>query len=269
MSALAKIRSQVAYLQRLRRSLGTGTAFNLRLRMAASNVGLPVKRVVELRPVSLDRPMQLRLGTTDLDIYEQVLVKQEYAAFNSLSPRLIVDCGANVGYSSAYFLSRFPTARVIAVEPFPENAEQCRHNLRSYGDRVEVHQAAVWGADTDLVLDHVYAGHEWAVKVRPAQSGETPSVQGLSVSSLTMDEIDILKVDIEGSEIELFGDIAETWLPRVRNIVIELHGRECRDAFFTRMSGYSYDLDEIGELTLCRNITPLPRRKKFSPVAFF
>lgn len=257
MTALAELRSEVAYLQRLRRSLGMGAALNVRARMVASSLGLPTKRVVELRPASLDRPVQLRLGTTDLDIYEQVLVKQEYAAFNDLSPRLIVDCGANVGYSSAYFLSRFSAASVIAVEPFPASTEQCRQNLRPYGDRAKVHQAAVWGADTGLVLDHVYAGHEWAVKVRPAQPAETASVQGLSIPSLTIGEIDILKIDIEGSEVELFGDTAEVWLPRVRNIAIELHGKECRDVFLARMSGYSYDLGEAGELTLCRNIRPL------------
>ena len=132
----------------------------------------------------------------------------------------------------------------------------CSRNLLPYGDRARVHQAAVWAADTNLVLDHVYAGHEWAVKVRLAQPGEAASAQGLSIPSLTPGEIDILKIDVEGSEVELFGDTAETWLPRVRNIAIELHGKTCRDVFFARMSGYSYDPSEAGELTVCRNIRP-------------
>lgn len=257
MDVLAEIRSQVNYMRWLRHALGTKGALNVRARMLASAAGLPVEGTVELHPASLEWPVQLRLHTTDTDIYEQVLTRREYGVFDDLNPRLIVDCGANVGYSSAYFLSRFPDASLIAVEPFPANADLCRRNLAPYGDRAKVLQAAVWGADTDLVLDNVHASHEWAVTVRPAEAGETAAVRGLSLPSLTDGDIDLLKIDIEGSELELFGAAADAWLPRVRNIAIELHGPACRDAFFARMSGYSYDLGEAGELTICRDIRPL------------
>jgi len=42
---------------------------------------------------------------------------------------LIIDAGANVGYSSVYFLSNFPNCRVIAIEPDGDNFASLQKNL--------------------------------------------------------------------------------------------------------------------------------------------
>ena len=70
------------------------------------------------------------------------------------------------------------------------------------------------------------------------------------------DAIDLLKIDIERSEVEVFARNFEPWLGRVRNLVIELHDEECRRVFFQALSPYAYDLSEVGELTICRNLRP-------------
>jgi Methyltransferase FkbM domain len=67
-------------------------------------------------------------------------------------------------------------------------------------------------------------------------------------------QIDILKVDIEGSERQLFSATAQNWLPLVRNICIELHGPACEEVFWGAMAGYSYVKATSGELTLCSAI---------------
>jgi hypothetical protein len=66
-------------------------------------------------------------------------------------------------------------------------------------------------------------------------------------------QIDLLKVDIEGGELELFSGNTN-WLTSVRNICIELHSADCERVFFDALKGFSYDLDRSGELTICRNI---------------
>ena len=68
------------------------------------------------------------------------------------------------------------------------------------------------------------------------------------------EQIDILKVDVERSELEIFGDTSSSWLPRVRNICIELHGADCREVFLRALKDFEYDLGVSGELTLCRNL---------------
>ena len=59
-------------------------------------------------------------------------------------------------------------------------------------------------------------------------------------------------VDIEGGEFDLFS--GGSWLPRVRNVSIELHGEECTHAFFTAMSRYDFELIRRGELTVCLGV---------------
>jgi len=62
---------------------------------------------------------------------------------------------------------------------------------------------------------------------------------------------DIVKIDIEGTEAELFASNTGQWLPRVRNICIELHGERYRKIFFDALADYDYETAESGEFTMC------------------
>src|SRR5690349_23256081 len=125
-----------------------------------------------LRSQYLDRPVLVRPGTSDLSVFYEVLVMNEYRCVASLpSPKLIVDLGANVGYSAAYFLSQFKGCEVIAVEPAPENFAALEENVAPYGDRVATIKAAVWPRSERLALTHPGQGEEWGITVAPAVNG--------------------------------------------------------------------------------------------------
>ena len=66
--------------------------------------------------------------------------------------------------------------------------------------------------------------------------------------------IDLLKVDIERAELAVFSETAQRWLPKIRNLCIELHGPDCEAALFGALSGYNFDLKRDGELTICTNL---------------
>ncbi|MGJ4892997.1 FkbM family methyltransferase [Bradyrhizobium sp. HKCCYLRH3099] len=101
--------------------------------------------VLKLTSKCSSHPLFARRGTSDLWVFNQIFVQREYRCLDNLTnPSLIVDLGANVGYSSAYFLSHFPKSYVIAVEPDPANFEILRRNLRPYSGRYKAVQAAVW-----------------------------------------------------------------------------------------------------------------------------
>ena len=203
-------------------------------------------------------------GSSDGAVFWEIFLMQVYERVADLpEPKLILDLGANVGYSSIYFLNRFPTAQVVAVEPDPANRAICRRNLAPYGSRARVVRGAAWPERTLLALSRGSHGdgREWATQVRERADGEDgPPVQGWDVTSLIdlagANRVALLKVDIERSELELFGRNAHTWLPRVDNICIELHGSDCREAFFRALAGYDYDLDSSPQLTICRNLRP-------------
>lgn len=253
MSVIRELSEQVAYQHELTRKLGWQHAFRFRSAMLAKRIGWHNGVSLRIHPANLLYPIELRINSTDPDVYRQVLVEEEYAAVADKTIKSIVDCGANVGYTSAYFLSRFPSAHVIAIEPFPGNVEMCRRNLAPYGRRATVIEAAVWSHNSRLVLDHA-GGNEWGVRVRMAQAGEVGGVEAIDLPSLGLNRIDLLKVDIEGSEAALFAHGTDHWLPRVSNIAIELHDMECEKRFYNAMAGYDYTLSHSGELTICRQI---------------
>jgi FkbM family methyltransferase len=211
-------------------------------------------------------PVVARMGSSsDMDVFRQIFPSDEYACMRRVSsPRLIVDLGANVGYSSAYFLSCFPAADVVAVEPDPDNYKVCCTNLAPYGDRVRVILGAVWSKRSRLVLSRRAwgDGREWASQVLNGDTSDDASVEAWDIASLLEmiggEHIDILKVDIERSEIEVFGNNSSSWLSKVRNICIELHGADCEEVFYDALRDFSYDVECSGELTVCLNM----RRRK-------
>src|SRR5687767_4838627 len=113
-------------------------------------------------------PLWCRFSSTDVHVFCQIFIQREYSPFDDLKDvSLIIDCGANVGYSTAYFLSRFPEAMSIAVEPDPGNFEILRRNLAPYGARAMPIQAGIWSHVCYLGIDETTAGagQEWGRRV--------------------------------------------------------------------------------------------------------
>jgi FkbM family methyltransferase len=180
----------------------------------------------------------------------------------------VIDCGANVGYSSAFFLSQFPSCHVVAVEPDPDNFAMLQRNLIAYGDRVTLVSAGIWPHSAPLALSKggYRDGREWSIQVRPCEPNEEADLQGVSIESLLVssgfDRISLLKIDIEGAEAVLFRDNVD-WLDRVDAMAIELHDDsqfgKATDVFYSAMRGRGFEFSSSGELTICRRPSRTPR----------
>jgi FkbM family methyltransferase len=226
----------------------------------------PKKHRGRLRSIQLPGyrfPLFYRVGTSDADVIHQVFVRREYECAAGLAGiEFIIDCGANIGTSAFYLLHRYPAARVVVVEPDAGNMAVCRRNLTPFGDRVTYVQAGVWSTTGPLVVERGRFGDgaEWSFQVRPAKPGEPFDVHAFTIPDLMaagqFSRIDLLKVDIEAAETEVFGPGSQDWLPLTRNVVIELHGPKCQQAVDTALSGFESKNERSGELTLYRGITP-------------
>jgi FkbM family methyltransferase len=260
---LNRITRRLGVLQNWRTTAGWRAGLTFGAYRAKTALGFPEPSTLQLKPRQTSYPVAARLsGSSDLDVFQQIFVIDEYSCVQDIpAPRLILDLGANVGYSSAYFLSKFPIVNVIAVEPDPSNFEMCRINLSPYGSRAQIVLGAAWSNRSKLVLSRgtFGDGREWASEVREIEeNNEVATVEGWDIPSLLNltkeQQIDLLKVDIEGSEVSIFGPSSSSWLPKVRNICIELHGPQCEKVFFDAMKNFEYDLGHCGELTVCRNL---------------
>jgi FkbM family methyltransferase len=200
--------------------------------------------------------------SSDDFVFDQIFVKREYEPVckNVSDAAYIMDLGANVGYATAFLASRYPAAHIFSLEPDPGSYEQCVLNLTPYGARVKVLQGAVWATRSRLALLRGVGcdGREWSTQVTEPGKNGGASVDAWDMPALLdlaqQPFIDVLKIDIEGSEAEVFASGTEEWLPRVRNICIELHNDRCRRIFFEALRGYDYDLLERGEHLLCLNL---------------
>jgi len=218
--------------------------------------------VFQLHPSTVQYPLRVRRGASDLRVFRQIFIKHEYSCIDDLKQvGLVIDCGANVGYSAAYFLNRFPTCEVIAIEPDSENFAMLEANVASYGKRARLIRAGVWSHEADLVMSEVgyRDGREWARQVRPCHPGEKPDFEGLDIASILAssghERISLLKMDVEGAEAIIFADCG-AWLDKVDNIVIELHDDstfgKASQTFLGVIDGRGFKTSRNGELTVCR-----------------
>lgn len=169
----------------------------------------------------------VRSNSSDWIVLRGVFLDKEYAvAPEFVGVRRILDIGANCGYAALYFSTAYPDAEILAVEPLPANAAICAENIRTNAVRCELVQVAAANEDgtAELLLtdsdscQSLVPLHNWTEKL---------TVTTMSIPTLLKrkgwDAVDLLKVDIEGYEKELFRD-GPSWLSRVRVIVGELHG---------------------------------------------
>ncbi len=226
------------------------TLFGLRgLVFAAKSRLIPHPTTAKVTPPGVRRPLFLRTRTTDPSTCKQVFLKTEYALDLARQPRVIIDAGANIGLTSIYFTYRFPDARIIAIEPEATNFALLKKNISDYPNISAVH-AALWKQDTLLDLIDPGRGH-WGfqTQTRSDQDAENAlhKVPGLTVASIIsqhrLDYVDLLKVDIEGSEQEVFED-ASAWIDRIGVIIIELHDNfrpHCSRNVYEAVSGFEYE----------------------------
>ena len=247
-----------------------GFSLGIRWYAARALARLPIlsPQRIEMKPHGLLYPLFVRMkGSSDEFVFDEIFVRHEYRAVcEHLSQhQVILDLGANVGYASAFFASRFPDARIIAVEPDPANVALCRENLEPYGNRIAVVKGAVWSSCSKLELSHEL-GDGWATQVVAAKDDARSEIEGWDLPTLLdicrVETVDLLKIDIEGSEAEVFGPNSARWLSRVRNICIELHDARCRENFFRALDGFNYELIESRESTMCLNIQERSIRRR-------
>jgi FkbM family methyltransferase len=173
-------------------------------------------------------PVEIRIGTTDFKVCRQWTEVTDVRSSGE-GCRLVVDAGANIGASSLRLAARFPGSRVVAIELEAENFDLLHRNTRTVPS-IDARHAGIWPRATRLSVGNTHGGTAWAhfaVEGDGAADGE--GVQGLTVEEILeeagrdgVDRIDVLKVDIEGGELELFTECGG-WIDRVDAIMIELH----------------------------------------------
>ncbi len=200
------------------------------------------------------------------NMFWELFLSQDYAV-NKLPDRpYIVDCGGNIGLGVIWFKQRYPQARITVFEADPALAEILAENVHHLGlTSVEVVKAAV--SDTagpaNFARDRPLTGH--------VTSGEGVPIDCVRLSDYLKEPVDLLKVDIEGSEFSVLSDLCATGkIKLVRHLICEVHGstqvQEQIQTLWKALSGAGFALT-IAEAGTNRRLPGPPDPTPFAKVA--
>jgi FkbM family methyltransferase len=175
-----------------------------------------------------------RPGTSDVVVLYQILLrsgkKAEYYVPRALNPKVILDIGSNIGASILYFRYLFPEAKIFGFEPHPETFKVLRLNVAE-SSAVSLFNYGLGAADTKLIVP--FAGVNFSAFRAEVGSGNalphaTPTEceirdAGNTLRHLGIPKVDLLKVDCEGGEFDIFTALSEEMLRQCKWIVGEMH----------------------------------------------
>jgi FkbM family methyltransferase len=205
-----------------------------------------------------DIPLTLRLGTSDISVFKEIFIDLEYGWQFNTSPSVIVDVGGYIGLSAAFFAHAYPEAMIIAIEPDARNYELLMLNTSRFPN-VHAVRAAVWKESGTISLTDPGFG-AWGLQVSesydPVAGGEL--IRAVTIDEIRqefgLDRIQVLKVDVEGSEKEIFST-ADSWISSVDAICIELHDRfkiGCSRSFFMAVQDFPIELHRNEDVLVAR-----------------
>jgi len=178
-------------------------------------------RKIEVDLAGIHKKIEVRPGTEDHYIIDKFLDMQNLD-IKIDDVKYIIDAGAHIGIASLTFSDLFPQARILAIEPDEENYRMLSRNVRSEKGIIPI-KGALWSTKGKVVIST--KEESWSHRVEEG-SGEHLDVDAITVQEamgmMSTDRIDILKMDIEGSEVEVLSN-GSGWAKKVRCILVEPH----------------------------------------------
>ena len=148
----------------------------------------------------------------------------------------IIDIGANLGIYTIMYSQAFPYTEFICFEPTPNSAKTCIDNLEKVGLPFTMNQIALsnrngvsFFQDTAMPQTNKLAGSGIEVEVR-------------ELDSFHITDISVIKIDVEGHELEVLQGARNTIINEQPIIILEYHKEADADAIFSFIEKLEYDV---------------------------
>jgi FkbM family methyltransferase len=201
----------------------------------------------------------VRKTYADKITFKQVFIEGQYNFSIPFSPANIIDGGANIGLASVYFSHRFPSASIVSVEPNLENFKMLEKNIVNFSN-VKAKLGGIWNDNKHLSIVNT-SDFDHSFMVEEVDASTIGSIPAYSIASIMKEmnwsTIDLLKLDIEGSEKEVFEKNYESWLPKTKMIIVEVHDHMRKGAaksVFTATSKYNFSFSMNHENLIFQNL---------------
>ena len=201
-----------------------------------------------------DKKFDIADGPSFYMMHKEIYRDQSYLFRCQRDSPLIIDCGSNYGVSILWFKKNYPDARIVGVEADPVVFDMLFRNVsrRNFADVTLLHRAVssksghvpfhCLGADSGRIL----AGSPDGISTN-SEIIDVPTV--LLDDLIGEDEVDFLKIDIEGAELDVISGSKK--LNRVNQMFIEYHSfidvpqQLSRLLSILENSGFRYYIDKV------------------------
>lgn len=187
-------------------------------------------------------------------LFNEVFITNEYHFQPSTSEPVIIDCGANIGMSVLYFNKLFPNSKIIAFEANPHAFKLLSDNMTiNKVSNVELHNVALCDKEKEVSF---FIGENIGTllgSIKKERGGDTElKIKGQKLSYYLADfeTIDLIKMDVEGAEINIIHDLFESSsINKVKEYIIEYHHNMNEDksmlsSFLEKfeLNGFNYNI---------------------------
>ncbi len=169
-----------------------------------------------------------------LTTYRQIFVEGIYQVDGLGATPMIIDCGGNIGLSVIAFKRRYPQARILTFEADPALAATLAQNIKALRlADVTVEAKAVAATRGDIMFHPNGADGGHVVASDEARAIAVPAVR---LSDLIEGPVDLLKLDIEGSEYDVIADLSQSGqIAQVKRLICEVHGNPATQQRFAEL----------------------------------
>ncbi len=202
---------------------------------------------------------------SDLEVFEQIFNQKEYeiilkiflANRNFSRNKIIIDAGANVGFTTVFFSNNFIDAKIFCVEPAEENVEICKKNINflKHPENIFLYPNALSEKpNLNYDLDRNFRDKkDWSITTNEIKNG---AINGISIGEIisqnNLQHISLLKIDIEGAERFIFKKENDLSFLKITEIIaIEIHDEfDIRSSITNLLIENNFFIFESGELTI-------------------
>jgi len=185
-----------------------------------------------------------------LSMCDEIFDREIYKFKSTTDTPVIIDCGANIGLSTIYFKTKYPLAKIISFEPDPYVFETLTKNIELTNNNgiTLINKGLGKISETKKFFSEGADGGRIAL---PEDDQNIISIEIEILSPYLKEPVDMLKIDIEGSELEVLEESSNE-LKNVKNIFIEYHSVDNKEQgldrilFLLSKAGFRYYIESTG-----------------------
>jgi len=164
---------------------------------------------------------------TLLFLFREIFISRDYLFETNKDQPKIIDCGANIGMSIFFHKYFHPNASIIAFEPNPSAFELLKLNIEKNNlKNITLLQKAVSNTMEPISLFVNNDKGSLLSSVREDRGGTSKiEIETDLLSNYLKEEVDLLKIDIEGAEWQVLEDLKANGnhLKNVVHAIFEYH----------------------------------------------